>query len=40
MALLTDTDLNEILVRDNNWNDKNDKLQIFPFDEESLTPIG
>ena len=40
MALLTDTNLNEILVRDKNWNDKNDKLQIFPFDEESLTPIG
>lgn len=40
MSLLTDTDLRRILCSDSNRADKQNKLQIFPFSEESLTPVG
>jgi len=40
MSLLTDTDIRAILApADKNWADK-DKLYIYPFEENSLTPIG
>lgn len=40
MSLLTDTDLNSILDKTEDWSNKDGNLQIFPFDEKSLTPIG
>ena len=40
MGLLTDTDIHLILISDKVWNRKNDTLQIFPYEEECLTPIG
>jgi len=40
MAILTDTDLMVILSRDKMWKSKNDTLQIYPYDEECMTPIG
>lgn len=40
MAILTDTDLMDILNRDKTRINKNDTLQIYPYDEEYMTPIG
>ena len=39
MSLLTDTDLRRILCIQKEWPDKN-KLHIFPFKEDCLTPVG
>ena len=39
MGLLTDTDLRKLIIADQNWSDK-DKLHIFPYSEECLTPVG
>jgi deoxycytidine triphosphate deaminase len=39
MCLLTDTDLRELIFSEQNWSDK-DKLHIFPYAEECLTPVG
>lgn len=39
MGILTDTDLTNLITDEKNWSDKN-KLHIFPYDPESLTPIG
>jgi deoxycytidine triphosphate deaminase len=39
MGLLTDTDLTNLIEDGKNWSDK-DKLHIFPYDPECLTPIG
>ncbi len=39
MSLLTDTDLRKILCKEKEWADKN-TLHIFPFEEDSLTPVG
>lgn len=39
MSILTDTDIVKIIQTDHQWLNKN-KLHIFPFSEESLTPIG
>lgn len=39
MALLTDTDLEQLICRDAVWRDRN-TLHIYPYSEESLTPVG
>jgi deoxycytidine triphosphate deaminase len=39
VGLLTDTDLKKLIISDPNWLDK-DKLHIFPYSEECLTPVG
>lgn len=39
MALLTDTDLREMICPEEKWSDT-DKIHIHPFSEENLTPIG
>lgn len=40
MGILTDTDLNKIIVEKRNNNYKPDKLLIIPFSKASVTPIG
>lgn len=40
MSLLTDTDIKELICTDKVWEDQNEKIHIYPFAEESLTPIG
>jgi len=40
MSLLTDTDLSKIICTDEICEDKVKKIQIFPFAEKSLTPVG
>jgi deoxycytidine triphosphate deaminase len=39
MALLTDTDLERLICSTKDWQDKN-KLHIYPYAEDSLTPVG
>lgn len=39
MGILTDTDIRNVLCTDKAWSDK-DKLHIYPFDEDCLTPVG
>jgi len=39
MCLLTDTDLTKLIISEKNWTDK-DKLHIFPYNPECLTPVG
>jgi len=39
MGLLTDTDLTNLITDEKNWLDKN-KLHIFPYDPDCLTPVG
>ncbi len=40
MSLLTDTDIAALLNSTSNWIDKDNSLHIYPFDPESLTPVG
>lgn len=37
--MLTDTNLRNLICNDKEWTDK-DKLHIYPFSEDSLTPVG
>ncbi|MEW6068075.1 MAG: hypothetical protein AB1610_07285 [Nitrospirota bacterium] len=39
MSLLTDTNLKNMICSENTWTDKN-KLHIYPFFEDCLTPVG
>jgi deoxycytidine triphosphate deaminase len=39
MSLLTDTDLRTGTCIEKDWSDKN-KIHIFPYEEECLTPVG
>jgi deoxycytidine triphosphate deaminase len=39
MTILTDTDISEKLSCDYDWDDKS-TLNIYPYSEESLTPVG
>ena len=39
MSLLTDTDLVRILIKEREWSNK-EKLHIYPYDEDCLTPVG
>ena len=38
--VLTDTDIRNILCPNENWENAEEKLKIYPFNEESLTPVG
>ena len=40
MSLLTDTDIEHVLCKTKTWEDSNNKLQIYPFHDDSLTPVG
>jgi len=40
MSLLTDTDLRQIICMDEEWQNRDKHLHIFPFIEKSLTPVG
>jgi len=39
MSLFTDTDLRTAMCTDKEWSDK-DRIHIFPYEEECLTPVG
>ena len=40
MSLLTDTDIRAILCNTEAWESPRESLRIFPFSEQSLTPVG
>lgn len=40
MSILTDTDIATLLNSTSVWTDKDSTLHIYPFDPESLTPVG
>jgi|SRR5947209_12644381 len=40
MSLLTDTDLISLLNSTSNWTDRENTLHIYPYEAESLTPVG
>ena len=40
MSLLTDTDIRAILCDSETWENPKESLRIFPFSEQSLTPVG
>lgn len=40
MAVLTDTDLQDVLCKEETWRDAARTLHIHPYDDKSLTPVG